>query len=55
MRYGLRSLVIVVTFAPPVLAGLYFLPVQTLATIVIPLLTIWIVHILIKNDPGAAR
>ena len=49
MKYSLRSLMIVAILAPPVLAGLCFVPVQTLAAIVIPLLTVLTVHVLMKS------
>jgi len=41
--------------APPVLAGLRFVPVETLAVIVIPLLTFLAVHVLIKNHRRSVR
>lgn len=55
MKYSLRSLVIATIFMPPVLAGLRFVPVETLAVIVIPLLTCLVVHLLIVNHRRSAR
>jgi hypothetical protein len=55
MKYSLRSLVIATIFIPPVLAGLRFVPVETLAVVVIPLLTCLIVHLLIVNHRRSAR
>ncbi len=54
MKYSLRSLMIVAILAPPVLAGLCFVPVQTLAAIVIPLLTVLTVHVLMKSHSRQA-
>ncbi len=55
MKYSLRSLMLATILVPPVLAGLRFVPVETLALVIIPLLTCLVVHLLIVSHRRSAK